>query len=97
MLFWNQMFIEPPNAGEAEMSLWNGKAIGDRFAAYIGELTKVVGHADRAGPLRDYCSGLLVTEGRRGRGFRRSTRNSCISPPIRRGRMRQCWPRCVSW
>ena len=47
------------------MSLWNGKAIGDRFAAYIGELTKVVGHADRAGPLRDYCSGLLVTEGRR--------------------------------
>src|SRR3974390_3044821 len=65
MLFWNQMFIEPPNAGEAEMSLWNGKAIGDRFAAYIGELTKVVGHADRAGPLRDYCSGLLVTEGRR--------------------------------
>jgi len=28
-------------------------------------LTKVVGHADRAGPLRDYCSGLLVTEGRR--------------------------------
>ena len=65
MLFWNQMFIEPPNAGEAEMSLWNGKAIGDGFAAYIGELTKVVGHADRAGPLRDYCSGLLVTEGRR--------------------------------
>lgn len=47
------------------MGLWNGAAIADRFAAYIGELTKVVGHADRAGPLRDYCSGLLVTEGRR--------------------------------
>jgi SRSO17 transposase len=42
-----------------------GMAIGDRFAAYVGELTKVVGHADRAGPLRDYCSGLLATEGRR--------------------------------
>jgi len=42
-----------------------GMAIADRFAAYVGELTKVVGHADRAGPLRDYCSGLLVTEGRR--------------------------------
>jgi len=40
-------------------------AIADRFAAYVGELTKVVGHADRAGPLRDYCSGLLATEGRR--------------------------------
>src|ERR1700756_1358645 len=42
-----------------------GMAIGDRFAAYVGELTKVVGHADRAGPLRDYCSGLLAAEGRR--------------------------------
>src|SRR5246500_2427752 len=41
-----------------------GMAIGDRFAAYVGELTKVVGHVDRAGPLRDYCSGLLATEGR---------------------------------
>ena len=65
MLFWNQMFIELPMVREAEMGLWNGKAMADRFAAYIGELTKVVGHADRAGPLRDYCSGLLVTEGRR--------------------------------
>ena len=27
--------------------------------------TKVIGHADREGPLRDYCSGLLATEGRR--------------------------------
>src|ERR1700751_1145124 len=40
------------------------KAIAERFAAYVGELTKVIGHADRAGPLRDYCSGLLATEGR---------------------------------
>jgi SRSO17 transposase len=37
----------------------------DRFAAYVGELTKVIGHADRAAPLRDYCGGLLSTEGRR--------------------------------
>src|SRR6266481_5055558 len=37
----------------------------DRFAAYMGELTKVIGHADRVTPLRDYCSGLLATEGRR--------------------------------
>lgn len=43
----------------------SGMGIADRFAAYVGELTKVVGHADRAGPLRDYCSGLLATEGRR--------------------------------
>src|SRR6202162_3361258 len=37
----------------------------DRFAGYLGELTKVIGHADRVVPLRDYCSGLLATEGRR--------------------------------
>jgi len=47
------------------MESFSGRAIADRFAEYVGELTKVVGHADRAGPLRDYCSGLLVTEGRR--------------------------------
>src|SRR5437660_11932802 len=35
-----------------------------RFAAYVGELTSVIGHADRARPLRDYCAGLVVTEGR---------------------------------
>jgi SRSO17 transposase len=47
------------------MDRGSGMRVTDRFAAYIGELTKVVGHADRAGPLRDYCSGLLATEGRR--------------------------------
>src|SRR5271166_1187336 len=36
-----------------------------RFTAYVGELTSVIGHADRVKPLSDYCSGLLVTEGRR--------------------------------
>ena len=43
-------------------------AIADRYAAYIDELTKVIAHADRAEPLRDYCAGLLVTEGRRSVG-----------------------------
>jgi SRSO17 transposase len=36
-----------------------------RFAKYVGGLTSVIGHADRAGPLKDYCSGLLAAEGRR--------------------------------
>src|SRR5256885_3489099 len=36
-----------------------------RFAAYVGELTSVIGHGDRARPLRDYGAGLVVTEGRR--------------------------------
>jgi SRSO17 transposase len=37
----------------------------DRFAAYVEELTSVIGHADRALPLRDYCAGLLTAEGRK--------------------------------
>jgi SRSO17 transposase len=35
------------------------------FAKYVGELTCVLGHADRAKPMQDYCAGLLVSEGRK--------------------------------
>jgi SRSO17 transposase len=31
-----------------------------RFAAYVEELGSAVGHADRKGPLRDYCTGLIL-------------------------------------
>jgi len=31
-----------------------------RFAAYVAALVRVVGHADRARPLRDYCTGLVM-------------------------------------
>ena len=31
-----------------------------RFAAYVEELVRVIGHKDREGPLRDYCRGLLL-------------------------------------
>ena len=31
-----------------------------RFAAYVGKLVGVIGHADRAEPLKDYCTGLLL-------------------------------------
>jgi SRSO17 transposase len=31
-----------------------------RFAAYVEGLVSVIGHKDRAGPLRDYCTGLLM-------------------------------------
>lgn len=31
-----------------------------RFAAYVEGLVEVIGHADRAVPLRDYCLGLLL-------------------------------------
>jgi SRSO17 transposase len=38
------------NLGEAE----------SRFSAFIQGLVSVIGHADRAGPLRDYCTGLVM-------------------------------------
>src|SRR6184192_2706798 len=31
-----------------------------RFLAYVEGLVSVIGHADRAGPLRDYCTGLMM-------------------------------------
>ena len=31
-----------------------------RFSRYVEGLVSVVGHADRAGPLRDYCLGLMM-------------------------------------
>jgi hypothetical protein len=31
-----------------------------RFESYIAELVSVIGHADRAVPLHDYCTGLLL-------------------------------------
>src|SRR5690348_13127076 len=32
----------------------------ERFVAYVEALAEVIGHADRAAPLRDYCLGLLL-------------------------------------
>src|SRR5215471_7809705 len=31
-----------------------------RFAAYVEGLVSVIGHSDRAGPLWDYCVGLVM-------------------------------------
>jgi SRSO17 transposase len=36
-----------------------------RFEAYVDALASVIGHKDRALPLRDYCKGLLVETGRK--------------------------------
>src|SRR5215203_1272685 len=36
-----------------------------RFADYVAALVGVIGHADRATPLRDYCTGLLMPAGRK--------------------------------
>ena len=46
------------------MNLESTKDSAFRFAAFVGEITSVIGHADRERPLNDYCAGLLVAEGR---------------------------------
>ncbi len=32
-----------------------------RFPASLDEMTSVIGHAARVGPMRDYCTGLLLS------------------------------------
>jgi SRSO17 transposase len=39
-----------------------------RFARYVEKLVSVIGHADRAGPFRDYCTGLVMPGERKKRG-----------------------------
>ncbi|MBV9841868.1 MAG: hypothetical protein JOY99_10130, partial [Sphingomonadaceae bacterium] len=36
-----------------------------RFDAYLERLVGVIGHADRADPLRDYCTGLMMPVARK--------------------------------
>jgi SRSO17 transposase len=45
---------------EAEMGRQVSEDNESRFARYVEGLTSVIGHADRAGPLRDYCTGLIL-------------------------------------
>jgi SRSO17 transposase len=42
------------------MNLRGGRNAEARFTAYVEGLASVVGHADRNGPLRDYCTGLIL-------------------------------------
>jgi hypothetical protein len=47
-------------SGGAGMGLSKSGDAASRFSAYIEGLTSVIGHADRAKPLRDYCTGLMM-------------------------------------
>jgi SRSO17 transposase len=42
------------------MGLPESSDAASRFSAYVDGLTSVIGHADRAKPLRDYCTGLTM-------------------------------------
>ena len=37
-----------------------GHSSGARFAEYVDSLATVLGREDRAGPFKDYCTGLLM-------------------------------------
>ena len=40
----------------------DGQRCGDeeRFSSYLDELASVMGRVSRIGPMRDYCTGLLL-------------------------------------
>jgi SRSO17 transposase len=42
------------------MNLRSEREAEARFSAYVEGLASVVGHVDRTGPLRDYCTGLIL-------------------------------------
>jgi SRSO17 transposase len=42
------------------MGLTKSGGVASRFSAYIEGLASVIGHAGRAKPLRDYCTGLMM-------------------------------------
>src|SRR5207244_195116 len=46
--------------GGADMNRRDDEKAAARFAAYVQDLSSVLGHADRSGPLRDYCTGLIL-------------------------------------
>jgi SRSO17 transposase len=42
------------------MGLPESSDAASRFSAYVDGLRSVIGHANRAKPLRDYCTGLMM-------------------------------------
>ena len=44
---------------------WSGDGSEERFAAYLAGLSRALGHADRVGPFRSYCTGLLLPGARK--------------------------------
>ena len=39
---------------------WLAEGSEKRFSAYVAGLSRALGHADRVGPFRSYCTGLLL-------------------------------------
>src|SRR5258706_14664574 len=58
---WNQLNGEIHVSKGAAMGHRRSGTIESRFAEYVEGLVSVIGHADRAQPLRDYCAGLMMS------------------------------------
>jgi SRSO17 transposase len=66
------------------MGIDGASDIESRFERYVEGLVSVIGHADRAGPLRDYCLGLVMP------GERKSVEPmAAITAPERTGAQHQ--------
>jgi SRSO17 transposase len=39
---------------------WSDAGSEERFSRYLASLSRALGHADRIGPFRSYCTGLLL-------------------------------------
>src|SRR6266568_5447972 len=44
----------------SDLKLRDESESGARFEKYVDALASVIGHADRIGPLHDYCTGLIL-------------------------------------
>jgi hypothetical protein len=82
------------------------RASETRFVEYVESLAEVLGYVDRSGPLKDYCTGLLLPGERKSvepiaaivAPSRVSAEHQSLlhSSGSRPGRTRACWPRCES-
>src|SRR5260370_9112481 len=54
------MEAKPIGTWGVGMGLQEANEIESGFARYVEGLVSVIGHADRAGPLHDYCVGLVM-------------------------------------
>src|SRR5215467_6600582 len=48
------------NCQEGKVNLTDVEKCEARFTAYLEGLASAIGHADRVGPLCDYCKGLIL-------------------------------------
>ena len=89
------------------MGLHRANDIELRFAGYVEGLVSVIGHADRAGPLRDYCVGLMMPCERKSvepmaavtAPERTAAQHQSLLHFVGKGggRTRRSWPRCARW